>query len=167
MLCVGLGVFSYQMVSKIKPDLPVPDMLPVGVVLVVITVLTVILVRLVRAPVRKTETWGCGITEQTGRMEYTAAGFSEPIVTVFKAIFRTRKVSHREFNDRFKTVPKRSSGEIITFKFFEERIYLPVARFFMRAAGYISNLHNVDLDALILYGFITIVIVILGVGWWL
>ena len=166
-LCVGLGVFSYQIVSKIRPDLPVPDMLPVGIVLAVITALTVILVRLVRAPVRKTETWGCGIPEQTRRMEYTAAGFSEPIVTVFKSIFRTRKISHREFSDKFQAIPKRSSGEITTLKFFEERIYLPVARFFMRVAAYISNLHNADMDALILYAFIAVVIVILGVGWWL
>ena len=142
-------------------------MLPVGVVLLVLTALAVLLLRLLKAPVRKTETWGCGIPEQTGHMEYTAAGFSEPIVTVFKAIFRMRKISHRQFSDRFQAIPKSSSGEITTFKFFEERIYLPVARFFMRVGGYVSDLHNADMDALILYAFIAIVIVILGVGWWL
>jgi hydrogenase-4 component B len=166
-LCVGLGVFSYQIVSRVKPGLPIPDMLPVGIVLFILTVLAVLLLRIIKAPVRKTETWGCGIPLQTGRMEYTATGFSEPIVTVFKAIFRTRKISHREYSDKFQSIPKRSSGEIITFKFFEERIYLPVGRFFLRAAGYISDLHNVDMDALILYAFIAIVIVILGVGWWI
>jgi len=65
-LCVGLGVFSHQIISRVRTDLPIPDMLPVGIVLAVITALTVILVRLVRAPVRKTETWGCGIPLQTG-----------------------------------------------------------------------------------------------------
>ena len=166
-LCVGLGVFSYQLVSKARADLPMPDMLPVGVVLVILFVFAVLILKLVKAPVRKSETWGCGISEQTGHMEYTSAGFSEPIVTVFKAIFRTQKVSRREFSDKFQSVPARSSGEIITLKFFEERIYLPVARFFMRAAGFISGLYNVDMDALILYSFIAVVLVILGVGWWL
>ena len=123
--------------------------------------------RLTNSPVRKTETWGCGIPEQTGHMEYTAGGFSEPIVTVFKSIFRTRKIFHREFKDKSHAIPSRSSGEIITLKFFEERIYLPTARFFMRIATVVSNLHNADMDALILYSFIAIVIVILGVGWWL
>jgi hypothetical protein len=100
-------------------------------------------------------------------MEYTSAGFSEPIVTVFKAIFRTRKISKREFSDKFDSVPSRSSGEIVTLHFFEERIYLPVARFFMRIAAWVSELHNADMDALVLYVFIAVVIVILGVGWWL
>jgi NADH:ubiquinone oxidoreductase subunit 5 (subunit L)/multisubunit Na+/H+ antiporter MnhA subunit len=135
-LCVGLGVFSYQIVSRARPGLPIPDMLPVGIMLLILTALVVLLVRLVKAPVRQTETWGCGIPKQSGRMEYTAAGFSEPIVTVFKAIFRTKKILHREFSDRFQSVPKSASGEIITLKFFEERIYLPVARFFMRLAAY-------------------------------
>jgi NADH:ubiquinone oxidoreductase subunit 5 (subunit L)/multisubunit Na+/H+ antiporter MnhA subunit len=166
-LCVGLGVFSYQIVSLAATGLAIPDMLPVGIVLLTLTALVALLVRLVKAPVRQTETWACGIPRLTGSMEYTAAGFSEPIVTVFKAIFRTRKVSHREFSDRFQSIPKSASGEIVTLKFFEERIYLPVARFFMRIARFISDLHNADMDALILYAFIAIVIVILGVGWWL
>jgi hydrogenase-4 component B len=166
-LCVSLGVFSYQIVSRLRTDLPIPNMLPVGLALLVLTTLTALLLRLMKAPVRKTETWGCGIPKQTGQMEYTAAGFSEPIVTVFKAIFRTRKTGHREYRDRFQALPKKASGEITTLKFFEERIYLPVASFFSRVGGYISGLHNADLDALILYAFIAIVLVILGVGWWL
>jgi NADH:ubiquinone oxidoreductase subunit 5 (subunit L)/multisubunit Na+/H+ antiporter MnhA subunit len=166
-LCAVLGVFSFQLVSLVKPGLPIPNMLPVGIILLAAAALAVLLVRLTNSPVRKTETWGCGIPEQTGHMEYTAGGFSEPIVTVFKSIFRTRKIFHREFKDKSHAIPSRSSGEIITLKFFEERIYLPTARFFMRIATVVSNLHNADMDALILYSFIAIVIVILGVGWWL
>jgi NADH:ubiquinone oxidoreductase subunit 5 (subunit L)/multisubunit Na+/H+ antiporter MnhA subunit len=166
-LCVGLGVFSYQIVSTVRPGLPIPDMLPISIMLFILAAIAVLLLRVIKAPVRKTETWGCGIPHQTGRMEYTAAGFSEPIVTVFKAIFRTRKIAHREYSDKFQAIPSRSSGEITTLKFFEERIYFPMARFFMRVGGYISDLHNADMDALILYAFIAIVVVILGVGWWL
>jgi hydrogenase-4 component B len=166
-LCVFLGVFSYQLVSIVQPGLPVPNMLPVGVMLAIFAVFAVIIVKAARAPVRKTETWGCGIPDQSGRTEYTASGFSEPIVTVFRSIYRTRKVIHHEFSDRFKSVFKSASGEIITFKFFEERIYLPAARFFMRIATFISELHNQDLDGLILYAFIAVVLVILAVGWWI
>ena len=166
-LCIGLGVFSYQIVSMVRPDLPIPNILPVGIILLILTGLSVLLMRLSKCPVRKTETWGCGIPEQTGRTEYTAGGFSEPIITIFKSIFRTRKIFRREFSDKFNSIPKRSSGEIVTLKFFEERIYVPIARFFMGIANAISNLHNVDMDALILYSFIAVVLVILGVGWWL
>ena len=166
-LCVLLGVFSYQIISRVKSGLPAPDMLPVAIMLAILMALALLFLKLLKSPVRKVETWSCGIPDQSGRTEYTAAGFSEPIVTVFKAIFRTKKTVQREFHDNYQSVPRRAKGEITTFKFFEERIYLPVVRFFMRLAGYISGLHNVDMDALILYSFIAIVIVILGVGWWL
>ncbi len=166
-LCVGFGVFSYQLISNVKSGMPLPDMLPIGIIVLVLTGVTFLLLLLTRSPVRKTETWGCGIPSQTGKMEYSGDGFSEPIVTVFKPVFRTRKLSTREFYDKYNSIPKSSSGEIGTLKFFEERLYMPIARFFMKIAGAVSNLHNVDMDALILYSFIAVVLVILGVGWWL
>lgn len=166
-LCVGLGIFSYQLVSKVRSGLPLPDMLPIGMILLALIGISFLFMRLVGARVRITETWGCGMPSQTGKMEYSGDGFSEPIVTVFKPVFRTRKMSNREFYDKYNSIPKSSSGEIGTLKFFEERIYLPIARFFIKIAGAVSNLHNADMDALILYSFIAVVLVILGVGWWL
>jgi ferric iron reductase protein FhuF len=40
---------------------------------------------------RVTETWGCGYPIQNSKMEYTASGFSEPIVTILKAYSEHRK----------------------------------------------------------------------------
>jgi hydrogenase-4 component B len=166
-LCVGLGIFSYQLVSKVRSGLPLPDMLPIGIIVFAFIGISFLFMRLVGARVRITETWGCGIPSQTGKMEYSGDGFSEPIVTVFKPVFRTRKLSKLEFYDKYNSIPKSSSGEIGTLKFFEERIYLPIAWFFIKIAGALSKLHNADMDALILYSFIAVVLVILGVGWWL
>jgi hydrogenase-4 component B len=166
-LCVILGVFSFQLLSRVRGGLPVPNMLPIGVMLAIFAAIAAIAVRLTRAPVRRAETWACGIPDQSGRTEYTASGFSEPIITVFKSIFRTRKTVHYEFSDRFKSVFKSASGEITTLKFFEERIYQPVADLVMRVAAFVSALHNQDLDGLVLYAFVAVVIVILAVGWWL
>jgi hypothetical protein len=59
------------------------------------------------------------------------------------------------------------TGEIHTLQFFEERIYYPIAMFVKRIADYVSRLHNVDLDAYVLYAFIVIVIILLAVGQWL
>jgi hydrogenase-4 component B len=165
--CVVLGIFSRQIIDHVVPGLPLIDMLPLGVLLLIILALSALILRLMRAPVRVSPTWGCGIPVQTGRMEYTASGFSEPIVTVFSSIFQTKKVLKREFADSSQSIPVRSSGGIITLKFFEERIYLPVAQMIQKIATRVSRWHNADLDTLILYAFLAIVLVILGLGWWL
>ncbi len=166
-LCVILGVFSYQILDKARSGLPVPNMLPVGIILGLVSALALLIIKLLKAPVRKAKTWGCGITEQTPHMEYTASGFSEPVLTVLKPVFRTKKVFQQEFSDSYRSIIKSAGGKITTLKFFEERIYLPVARFFTRVGDFISALHNVDMDALILYSFVAIVVVIAGVSLWI
>ncbi len=165
--CVVLGIFSRQIIDRVVPGLPVIDMLPIGLILLVILALLVLLLRLLRAPVRSGQTWSCGMAVHTSRMEYTATGFSEPVVTIFRSIFRTRKDLTREYFDATQSLPSRSGGAITTFKFFEERIYLPIARLVKRTAAFILEKQNADLDALILYAFVVIVLVILGLGWWL
>jgi formate hydrogenlyase subunit 3/multisubunit Na+/H+ antiporter MnhD subunit len=162
--CVVLGVFSYQLLKVVGLDLPVPNLLPVSLVALFVFGLAVFAVRRTEAKARMSETWGCGIHTQTSKMEYTASGFSEPIVTIFSPIFRTKKISRREFADKDKSIVSGGSGEIHTLQFFEERIYLPTAMFVKRIAGFISGLHNVDLDANVLYIFVVIVIILLVVG---
>ena len=165
--CVVLGVFSYQILRAIGLDLPTPDLLPVSVITAVAFGLAILAVRRTRAKVRITETWGCGIHRQTSKMEYTASGFSEPIITIFAPLFRTRKAMHRDFADRDKSIVAGGTGDIHTLQFFEEKIYLPIALLVKRVAGYVSRLHNVDLDAFVLYAFVVIVVILLAVGLWL
>ena len=167
LLCVVLGVFSFQIIKGIGFDLPVPDMLPLSIILLFIILLFAGLLKLRRVPVRISETWGCGIEKQTGNMEYTATGFSEPIVTIFSLIFRTKKTNRKEYFDKENSITRRTTAGISTFKFFEERIYMPVAHFFMVIAAFISQRHNKDLETFILYAFVTIVILLLSAGWWL
>ncbi|MEL7562172.1 proton-conducting transporter membrane subunit [Dehalogenimonas sp. 4OHTPN] len=165
--CVVLGIFSAQIFRAAGFDLPLIDLLPVTAVTGAIFGLAVFLVRRSGSRVRLSETWGCGIHRQNSKMEYTASGFSEPIVTIFSPIFRTRKSLRREYADRDKSIVTGGSGEIHTLQFFEERIYLPAARLVQRLSGFVSRLHNVDLDAFVLYAFVVIVILLLAVGRWL
>lgn len=165
--CVVLGIFSFQIFQGIGLELPIPDLLPVSLIVIGVFTLAVLMVRRTGAGVRVSETWGCGIHRQTSRMEYTATGFSEPIITVFSPIFRTVKMVQRKFGDRFEANITGGTGEIHTWQFFEERIYLPVARFVGRISGFVSRLHNADLDAFILYAFVFIVIILILAGWWL
>jgi len=165
--CVLLGVFSFQILQAVGLDLRVPDVLPVSLIVLAVFSLAALALRRAEARARVSETWGCGIHRQTSRMEYTASGFSEPVITIFSPIFRTRKAMHREFADKHQAIVKSGSGEVHTLQFFEERIYLPTALFFKRVAGYVSRLHNADLDAFVLYAFVVIVIILLAVGRWL
>lgn len=165
--CVILGVFSYQILGAIGFRLPVPDLLPVSLITGAVIGLAAIAVRRTRASVRIGETWGCGIHSQTSRMEYTASGFSEPIITIFSPIYRTKKSLSRIFADKDKAVIAGGTGEIHTLQFFEEKIYLPAARLVQRIAAWVSRLHNADMDAFVLYSFLVIVIILIAAGQWL
>ena len=165
--CIVLGVFSFQIIKAVGYELPVPDMLPVSILLLLITAIFVGLLKLFRVPVRIGETWGCGIQKQTPAMEYTATGFSEPIVTIFKLIYRTKKTNEKEYFDPAKSITKHTKAKIATFQFFEERVYMPLANLFMKSAAFISEKHNKDLETFILYAFITVVLLLVAAGLWL
>jgi hypothetical protein len=98
-------------------------------------------------------------------MEYTASGFSDPILTIFTWIYRTSKSIRRNYWDKQSSVFKSGYAEVHTFNFFEGRLYLPVVRLVQRLSKYVSEKHNADLDTLILYSFIAIVVLLLVVGW--
>jgi formate hydrogenlyase subunit 3/multisubunit Na+/H+ antiporter MnhD subunit len=165
-VCLLLGVFSFQIFSWLGFDLPIPNLMTIGITLIVTFGLVWIFMRIFsNRTTRTSETWGCGIPSQNSKMEYTATGFSQPILRIFRPIYRTREIAERNYNDTGASVFKDGKAEIQTFKLFEERIYLPTAHFVMRVSNYISNLHDVDLDTYILYSFIAIVILILAAGW--
>ncbi|MFA5629589.1 MAG: proton-conducting transporter membrane subunit [Dehalococcoidales bacterium] len=166
-ICIVLGVFSYQIIQGIGFDIPIPNLLPVSILLLLITLILIGFLKLARVPVRIEETWACGIRKQTEAMEYTATGFSEPIVTIFRLIFRTRKTNDKEYFDEAKSITKSTKAHISTLQFFEERIYLPFARFVMRIASFISEKHNKDLETFIVYAFVAIVLVLITAGVWL
>lgn len=164
--CILLGIFSYQIFNWLGFAFPLPDLMVIGLSLLFIVVLVWLFVKLVaNKHSRTSETWGCGIISQNSSMEYTASGFSEPILTIFRPVYRTRKTVNRNFHDNFGIIFKDGIAEIHTFKLFEERIYLPVARFVQKISDYVSNKHDVDLDTYILYSFTAIIVLILITGW--
>lgn len=166
LLCMLLGIFSFQLFSWAGYSLPVPNLLPIGILMAIFLGLTLLIVALTsNRKARISETWGCGLTSQNSRMEYTASGFSEPILTIFHSIYRTTRISQRLFSDRASTIFRGGYGEIKTFKFFEERIYMPVAQFIQRLSAKVAGLQDVDLDAHILYAFLTIILLLILAGW--
>ncbi len=166
LMCMSLGIFSYQIFSAIGYRLPIPDLMVVGLMLVSMLVIVMLVMRLVgRHSTRTSETWGCGILSQNSQMEYTASGFSEPILTIFRPIYRTHKKSERTFSDGRQSIFKGGTAEVHTLKVFEEKLYLPLARLVLRFSVKISDLQDVDLDTYILYSFAAIIILLLIMNW--
>ena len=165
-LCAVLGIFSLQIFSAFGYHPPIPDLMVVSLfLLAMLGFVWLVLLLVTTGKTRTSETWGCGIISQNSRMEYTASGFSEPILTIFRPIYRTNRQVVRRFSDTAQAIFKSGNAEIHTFKIFEEKLYLPVARFAHRLSTLVSNLQDVDLDVYILYSFIAIVILILVIGW--
>jgi hydrogenase-4 component B len=165
-LCVALGIFSLQIFGVLGFSLPLPNMLFIGAVLASFYAFAFLAMREVaNRRERIAETWGCGILTQNAKMEYTASGFSEPIVTILKGIFRTQKKSERSFYDPKNAIFKDGKAEINLLKFFEERLYLPVADFVRKLALKVNNIQRGDVDLHVAYAFVTIVVFLLIIWW--
>ena len=166
LLCIVLGVFSYQIFQFFGYQAPIPNFLGVTLVLVVFMIIVIaVMYRIANRKSREADTWSCGLTSLDSRTEYTASGFSEPILTFFKPIYNTRKSIERNFQDKYRSVFKNGKAEIHVMKVFEEKIYLPIALFIQRVSQKVSDSHNVDMDTFILYSFIMVIILLIVVGW--
>jgi len=164
--CIFLGLYAYQLFLIAGFTVPVPDMLLVGSLLVVMAALVLVFLHgAAPRPVRISDTWGCGTPSQRSSTEYTGHGFSEPLDIIFSAIYRTRIRNERVFFDDKKSIFREGTAEIRLMKVFEEYLYLPVARFSLDKAARISRFQNGCLDTYLLYVFVTVIIVILFLGW--
>jgi len=169
-LCIILGIFSYQIFSFIGNKAGIifdlPNLLWISLAGIVILIITVLIVKIIsNKNSRVGETWGCGINKQNSRMEYTASGFSEPIVTIFSTIFQTKKVNKKEYYDSDKVIFKEGHAKISLIKFFEEYLYLPELKLINKISEKLYKIQNeIELDPYILYIFLTILILLIIIG---
>ena len=164
--CAALGIFSFQLFHALGFTFPIPNLMLIGLGLSAVLLLSWVLMRATgNRQTRTSETWGCGLTAQDSSMEYTASGFSEPILTIFKPIYRTKKTAERSYNDASGANFRQGSASVHTFKVFEERLYLPIVRAVQKTSDWVSNLHDVDLDTYILYSFVAVVLLVITTGW--
>jgi hypothetical protein len=89
-------------------------------------------------------------------MEYTSAGFSEPLEIIFKKIYRTEISSTRTYSDTREIIFKNGTARIHLIKFFEERLYLPAAYAVSLVSSQVSRIQNGRLDTYVLYVFIAV-----------
>jgi len=117
-----------------------------------------------RDSARISETWGCGIPALNSSMEYSSAGFSEPLVMIFKSIYRTKIVHKPQYFDMHESLFKNGKVEIRLLRVFEEYLYTPPAYAIDSISKMVSKLQNGKLDSYVLYAFIAVIILILVTG---
>lgn len=164
-LCILTGVFSLQLFQLAGYNIEIPNLLLLGILLLLFSAFVFIAMRITATKTRRSETWGCGLIAQNEKMEYTASGFSEPIVTIFKPIYRTHKQSERTFFDTHNTIFKSGFAEIRLVKFFEEYLYMPIARTVNSASVLVASLQNGNLNTYMLYVFAASFAILLFIGW--
>ena len=105
-ICLWIGLFPGTMVSfalgaastissfKISPMAEAKMIFPllmVVLVLIILMTIVAVLILLKRIamkilPLEKAETWSCGYSLPTSRMQYTASSFAEPILRIFRNV---------------------------------------------------------------------------------
>lgn len=164
--CILLGVFSYQILAPMGLNTYVPNMSIFGLVLLAFAAIVFASVRLFAShETRVDETWGCGILTQNEHMEYTPSGFSEPIMVIFKQIYRTQERLDLTYYDRNRVLLRSGLAEIRLVKLFEEKLYLPVARAALRISEALNRVQEDSLsDYYLLFIFVTCLILLIAGG---
>lgn len=164
-LCILAGIFSKQLLSLAGWEIEFPDLLLLGLLLGLIYAALFLIIRSKEtSPARISETWGCGTPTLAPYMEYSSAGFSEPLVMIFKNIYRTKIVHRAEYLDKQESLFKNGNVEIHLLRFFEEYLYIPPARAIESFSKYVSRLQNGKLDSYVLYAFLAVIALIIATG---
>lgn len=160
--CLITGVCSAQILTLLGFPGYLPDLLVIALLLVLTGVL--VFAAVYAGASRQTRvaiTWGCGLDAPTNRMEYTGSGFTQPVVRIFSPVYRTRLSITRQFFDGESCFMRSGEAEITLMKFFEEYLYLPMARAIDAYAARVAGLQNGSLDRYVLYVFLTVIALIL------
>jgi hydrogenase-4 component B len=109
---------------------------------------------------RRGPTWDCGLRGLTPQMEYTATGFSKPVRMIFKALFRPRRDTQREydFSPYFATNVRFESH---IEEVFVQCLYRPLRICIVRVSRRIRALQAGSIHAYLLYIFITLLLLLI------
>ncbi len=153
LLCVAFGVAPALALDPIRSLLPIgPVSLPVspppetaGTFTVAAALCAVVgglcLLRfflLRRNGKQAAGTWACGFAYSTPRMQYTATSFADPVIHVFRGLLRPHTVREERAKGRFLT---EIQFDTHVLDLFENGIYLPLYRLFLRLAFLARRLH--------------------------
>jgi len=130
--------------------------------LVVMTLATVLLVAAVshKQKIREDLTWDCG-TDLTPSMEITATGFSRSIITIFKGVLKPSRQTDIEYHDaKLRYFPKFGAVHMELKDVYSAYLYAPLQEFFLKAARQVRKIQNGNVNAYILYMFVTLIVLL-------
>lgn len=116
-----LSVLAPATEASFSPPLLAAWLIVVPVLIVLATFLVVGRLRMRRAP-----TWGCGRFGQTGRMQYTATAFAEPLRRIFAEIYRPTEDLSVDFHPDSKYFVNSIEYRSVIRDRFRELLYDPV-----------------------------------------
>ncbi len=171
-LCLVLGVYPAAVLEPLMGLFPYPPSVPlrplfegIGEPLTVFAALAVSIGGLAllrfallrRNGKRAYDTWACGFSYSTPRMQYTASSFAEPIIHIFKGILRPRSVLEERLSGRFLLGKQFEThiGDLL-----ENGLYLPIYRLFIRLAFLARRLHTGYVHVYLAYILGTVVILL-------
>jgi hydrogenase-4 component B len=127
--------------------------------LLVITSAALLLKRhFARLPAGTAETWGCGYTAPTSRMQYTASSFAEMLVTFFRGVLRPR-AHYPTLRGPF---PGPARFESHLPEAMLDLVYIPLLQRLYARTSPIRRMQNGQLHLYILYTFITLIVLLVA-----
>jgi hydrogenase-4 component B len=157
---LGLSLSSPNGFGRMSPTL-----IAAGVLLLLAIVPLVMLLLRVNWKRRVGESWGCGRTGQTPRMEYTATAFAEPLRRIFAELYRPTKELTIDFHPESKYFVQSIEYRSEITPWFEKYIYDPCLWLVRLLAATVRRMQSGSLHAYLVYVTLALVILLLFARW--
>ena len=121
------------------------------------------LLAMVRMRQRVSATWACGLPRLSERMQYTSTAFSKPIRTVFSFVYKPYRILETlpSGNAYF---PASISYSSVRTTSYERALYRPITDAVVALARQLRRLQSGNIQAYLLYIFLTLVALLSVVG---
>lgn len=119
----------------------------------------------VNRSIRLGETWGCGGSGQTPRMEYTATAFAEPLRRVFAELYRPTKELSIDFHPDSKYFLESIEYKSDITPLFDRWLYNPLLTFVRLISGQVQRLQSGSLHLYLVYLAGLLIILLMAARW--
>ena len=128
----------------------------IALLLVIVIAAFALKSRLAQLPSGTAETWGCGYTAPTRRMQYSASSFAEMLVNFFRGALRP----HIHFPTINGPFPRPTHFESHVPETMLDLFYIPLLQRLYAKTAPLRLLQNGHLQLYILYTFITLIVLL-------
>ncbi len=119
----------------------------------------------VNVSLRLGETWGCGGSGQTPRMEYTATAFAEPLRRVFAELYRPTKRLSIDFHPDSKYFLEAIEYKSHITPLFDRWFYNPFLAFVRLISGQVQRLQSGSLHLYLVYLAGLLIVLLMAARW--